>query len=431
MPVMIARDGVRKLRGYCRLSSESRVGLFSLGWAGSAQGVGLFIRLVSNVLLARVLAPTDYGLIGSAMAVLTTLDWISDMGVVPALVRNPRGAETRYLMTGWWMGLARGLCLSLVAAVLAWPYGIFAAQPGLAAILAVLSIKPFLMSLRSPGMPVLRKTLNYRALFLDEVVQTAVGTGVSLVMAYCTRSVWSLVAGTLAGTLASTFLSYVLSGMRPRWLWDYEAATEIGRLGRQVFLNTLLMAIWANTDRLVGVRLVSLQELGLFAIAWNLAAVPEALISRICDVYFAMLSRHDDPEARRAWHQVVSRNAIRGILPLGCLAVVVAPWAVRFLYDARYAAAGPLFAVLTARLIVRALGQLQFQFLLAQAHVYLSSRAYVAAVVAQLLLLTILVPRYGAMGMALSALGSATVLTLVQAWLLSIQQRHELAPSTA
>ena len=56
------------------ISEEGRAGLSSLGWAGFAQFIGLLIRLASNVLMARLLAPEAYGILGSALAVMTTLE---------------------------------------------------------------------------------------------------------------------------------------------------------------------------------------------------------------------------------------------------------------------------------------------------------------------------------------------------------------------
>ena len=72
-----------------------------------------------------------------------------------------------------------------------------------------------------------------------------------------------------------------------------------------------------------------------------------------------------------------------------------------------------------ARLLIRSLGQFQFQYLMARAEVHLATRAYGVALVVQAALFALLVPRLGIMGLALAALGSTTALTFVQTWLLS------------
>ena len=406
------------LSGVASISDRAK-GIKSLGWAGLAQMVGLVIRLASNILLARMLAPETYGILGSALAVLTTLEWLSDMGILPALIRHERGSEPSYLLTGWWIGLGRGIVISLAAVATATPLAVFLRQPALAGILIGLSFRPLIVALRSPGIAALKRSLNYRALFIDEVTQTAMGTLVSLILAWATHSIWAIVAGTLAGALTGVLVSYQLAPIRPRFCWNPEAARDIGHLGRQVFLNTLIMALWLNMDRLIGLRFVSLPAMGVYAVAWNLASVLEALVARACDVYFSLLARRGDALAQADWHLSLERKLTRLVVPLGITAIALAPLAIRILYDQRYAGAQAIFAIMVSRLLIRSLGQFQFQYLLARAQVNLATRAYGVALVAQILLFALLVPRMGTIGVALAALGSTLVLTFVQTWLMS------------
>lgn len=399
--------------------SERTNGIKSLGWAGLTQAVGLMIRLGSNLLLARMLAPESYGILGSAMAALTTLEWLSDMGILPALIRHERGNELSYLLTGWWIGLARGIVISLSAVVAAGPLAAFSRQPALVGILIGLSIRPLIFALRSPGIPALKRSLNYRALFIDEITQTVIGTLVSLTMVWATHSIWAIVAGTLAGALSGVIVSYRLAPLRPRLCWNPDAARDIDHFGRQVFLNTLIMAIWLNMDRLIGLRFVSLSAMGVYAVAWNLASVLEALVTRACDVYFTMLARRGDASAQADWHFSLERKLTCVVFPLGITAIALSPPAIRLLYDPRYAGAQAIFAIMVSRLLMRSLGQFHFQYLLAGARVHLATRAYGVALVLQVLLVALLVPQLGTTGLALAALGSTTVLTFVQTWLIS------------
>ena len=411
-----------------RPADSHRAGWLGVGWASLAQLVGMVIRLGSNLILTRLLVPEAYGLFGTAMAVVTTLEWLSDLGVQPALIRHPEGGKFSYLCTGWWMGLWRGLALSGVAIALAWPLAQAYGQPALFLVLAALAIRPAIMALRSPGMPTLRRTLNYRALFWDEVTQTVVATTVSLILAWWTQSLWSIVAGTLAGASAGAVISYVLCPITPRRLWDRKAATEIAHLGRQVFVNTMVMAIWLNLDRLLGLKLVGEREMGFYAVAWNLAAVAEGLMTRACDVYFSLLSRKFDPAAQEAWHQAMSRRIAIIIMPIMALGIVIAPFIIGLLYDQRYAGARIVFAIMVARLMVRGIGQVQFQYLLATAQVKLGTHAYIAAMIVQVLILFPLARSRGVEGLAIAGLISTTVLTAVQTLLLALRGVRSVIP---
>jgi O-antigen/teichoic acid export membrane protein len=266
--------------------------------------------------------------------------------------------------------------------------------------------------------------MNFRALFVDEVGQTLVGTLVSLSLAVAFPSVGAVIGGTLAGAVTAVAVSYVLCPVAPRLRWEREAAQDIAGLGRQVPVNTLVLALWLNMDRLLGLRFIDPKAMGLYFVAWNLASVAEGLLTRACDVQFAMLARLTDQQEREAWHRrVCQRGSVWG-MPLLALGVALGPLAVRVLYDARYAGAAVLFAVLLGRLMMRALGQVQFQYLLACGDLRPATRSYVVALGVQAALLVPLVKLYGVTGLAVCALVSTTALTLCQTWLLHRRSGH-------
>jgi len=354
-----------------RLPDKYRRGVFSLGWSGLSQVLGIGIKLVSTLVLTRLLAPEAYGILGTAMAVLTTLEWLSDLGIYPALIRHPKGDQRDFLLTGWIMGLGRGTLLSVSAGLAAWPLASFYDEPQLLGVLLVLAARPLLFAIRSPALPTLRRELNYRSIFIDEIAQAVIGTACSIAMAFLFRSVWAIVLGTMAGAVTSVVLSYFLAPMRPGWAWNREAVKGIYDLGHQVFVNTLIMAAWLNLDRLLGLKLLSPTDMGLYAIAFNLSAAMEGLVTKMCDVYFSMLARETDEGARHQWHVQVTTQITRWGMPLGALAVVAGPLVIQVLYDPRYESAGIIFSIMIGRLMVRTIGQMQFQYLLALAQVRL------------------------------------------------------------
>ena len=426
--VTFAVEGTAPVRQIPRAAHNRRT-WHGIGWMGAAQAVGLVLRLGSNLILSRLLAPEVYGIVGPALAVLMTFEWFSDLGIRPALVREPLGATSAYLLTGWWIGLFRAVILSAVAAALAFPLAGMSGQPDLAAVLVALALLPVLQALRSPGQPALRRQLNYRAVALDEIGQTVVGIAVTLATAWFDHSVWAVVAGTLAGATAGIVISYVQCPMLPAWCWDRAAGRRLLRVSRQVFVNTFLMALLLNSDRLLGLSLITVEQMGLYAVAWNLAAVLDVLLSRACDVYYSSLSRLVDPALREALHERTCRRVASFAMPALALAVALAPWVIRILYDARYMGAGILFALLVARLMVRCMGQIQFQYLLAKAEIRVATVAYGIAILAQAAMLIPLTRHWGAAGLAASALASTTVLTLAQSVILWCRSEIRLLPA--
>jgi len=393
----------------------SRNAAFGLGWSVATQVAGTGVKLASTLVLTRLLAPEAYALLGTAMVVLTTLEWLSDFGVTPTLVRHTRGGERGWLLVGWQANFRRGLVLTAIAAVCAAPLAAFYHQPELFGVLLALAARPLIMSLRSPGVPLLRRNLEYRALFVDELTQALTGTLTAILVAVTIpgAGAWALVAGTLVGALAGVVVSYLLAPLAPRHHHDLEASREIRKFGGLVVMNTLVMAVWLNLDRLIGPRFLPLDAVGCYIVAWNLAMAAEAVVTRKIDVYFALMSRL--PVGDRAdWHQGMVPKVMRLVGPALAVGVAIAPLVVAVLYDSRYQSAGILFAVLLARLVVRTIGQLDFQLLLASGNIRPATVSYLAGAVTQGVLIVPLVLSFGVNGLAVSALISASVVTLVQ-----------------
>lgn len=392
--------------------------LFGLGWSSAAQIAGTLVRLGSTLILTRLLAPEAYALLGTAMVVITTLEWLSDLGIVPALIREHDGATPRWMMTGWSVGLVRGAILSLAGAMSAIPLAWFYGQPTLVGVVAILGLRPFLIALRSPGIPLLRRNLEYRALFVDEIGQTLIGTATSLLLAWQiadpAAGVWALTGGTIAGALAGVVLSYVLAPVRPQWMWDREVAGRLGHFGKAVLLNTLAMALWLNLDRLIGLRIVSVTEFGLYMVAWNLAMALEALLTRLVEIYFSRLARVPLQD-RLTWHERSADRVLAIVGPILGMGTVLAPVVIHTLYDSRYHPAGILLTLLSARLFIRFTSQLDFQYLLVQGRLRPATWGYVGGAVVQAMLLAPLGMTWGASGLAIAAGISTVVVALIQA----------------
>jgi O-antigen/teichoic acid export membrane protein len=399
------------------------------GWSGLSMVTSLVVRTASSLVLTRLLAPEYFGLFGAALAVLNILELFSDLGVQPALIRHPQGDRTEYLLTGWSLNLARAAVLSAVLAVAAFPLAWWGyRQPVLGPILLLLAVWPLVVGLRSPAWPTVRRRIHFRAVFYDEAAQVATQTVVSIALAWATGSIWSIAIGSLCGVMAGALVTYRICPMRPRLVWDREALSAIAHMSVQILFNTMATGLWMHLDRLTGLRLVGPRPMGFYVIAINLVAALTLVIRRGCDVYFTVLSRHTDLESRTALHRKVSLRAAlwgTGVLALGAL---VAPMVIGLLYDARYAGVRVPFAILLVRMMFYGLGMLQYQYLLSLAEVRLNTRALLAALVVEVVLLVPLARAWGAPGMAICLLISSIVYAGVQCVVLQLKGLRALTP---
>ena len=128
-----------------------------------------------------------------------------------------------------------------------------------------------------------------------------------------------------------------------------------------------------------------------------------------------MLSRLQDEQAQNEWQKKVSWRVTMWLMPLFAVGIMLGQFVVDLLYDDRYAGAGIILSIFMGRLMIRGIGQLQFQHLLARGEVKNATFAYGVALAVQFAVFYPLVANFGGAGLAISGLISTTVLTVSQA----------------
>jgi O-antigen/teichoic acid export membrane protein len=424
MPRMLTA-GRRFLLG---LSADARAGLSGLGWSYLTHGVQLVVRLGSSLVLTRLLLPEAYGVFGPALAVMFFLEFLSDIGLRPAVVRSARGEDPAFLGTAWSVVMVRAVALSAAAFGLAWVLPPWYEMPELRGVLIALSIRPILMAFQNPTLYVLYRRLNYRVPFYLDISQTLIAVPITILLAWLIGNVWALVLGLLVGDVARLVLSHVLCPRAPALHWDRPAVHELSHFGLSIFLNTLAFGGWVYFDRLAGPKLLSKDQMGLYVLAWGLAEAMDNLISRGSEVFYSMLSRKAEGPERAAFFRRTARRIALFLLPGIVLAALVAPWAFNLLYPQKFHGAAILLGLLTARLVMRATSQVQFMHLMMRGEVILATRAYVVslAILASTFVLWVQTLELHELGLAVSSVLAMTTFTLAQT--VQMVRRREASP---
>jgi O-antigen/teichoic acid export membrane protein len=361
------------------MSADTRAGLSGLTWSYLSHGVQLVFRFGSSLILTRLLMPDVYGVFGPALSVLIFIEFLSDIGLRPIVGRSPNGESPDFLGTAWTIVVVRGAALSLAVVGLSFVLPSVYDKPAMGPVLLALAVRPFLWSFQNPTLFVLFRRLEYRQPFILDVTQTLVYVPVTILLAVALGNVWALVLGMLIGDLYRIVMTHVLCPRAPGFRWHRPSVAEFSHFGVSIFLNTLVYGAWLYFDRLSSPRVLTETELGWYLVAWNLAEGLDNLIGRASEVFYSMLNRKPDEQDRRAFYQRTVRRLALFLIPVLALGAVTAPLVFRLLYTTDYHPAGVLLGLLIARLIFRAVGQLQFMYLMMRAEVIVSTRAYVFA----------------------------------------------------
>lgn len=329
------------------LLANDRRGLALRGTAWTTIGFvsSYAIRLLSTLILTRLLAPDVFGLMSLAGVFVTGVSMLSDVGTVPSIIRSKRGDDPSFLRTAWTIQLVRGglMCLGLMAA--AWPLSRLYDEPMLFPLLLALAFNPLIQGGVSIAVASCRRHTDLKWITVQDTLVQIATTVINVLAAWWLGSVWALVIGSLMGTLFRLWLSYAYLPQRVKvgWEWEREALDEIVRFGRWILLGTLFTYLSGQGGVAIMGVMVSVETLGLFSLATIYSSALNGLLQKIIDqVAFPQMSRmhQENPEGLARAVGTLKRMIFFYILPCYLALSLGARTLIELLYDPRYAEAG-------------------------------------------------------------------------------------------
>lgn len=266
-----------KIRGRS-LRAKSARGAAILG-AGTVTDRGL--RFVRNMILARILAPNEFGLMAIVMVWPAVFEAFSQIGVKHSVVQNKRGAEREYLNVAWWVQGIEGLVLFAIGVLTAPLMSSVYGKPELLNLLRVAFLAILFRGFISPRMSVLWKEYKYGKLVLLSMGSGVISTFITIGLAFMIRSVWALVIGFVSDAAILCVLSYAFVPFIPRLGADRERLSELMSFFMGLFGSPILLVIANKSDIVVLGRMVTEDRLGKYSLAVFLANLPVILFDRI------------------------------------------------------------------------------------------------------------------------------------------------------
>jgi len=301
-------------------------------WMSAMQVSDRFLQIVLLVILASLLGPTAFGVMGIALVTTNALKRFSRLGFDEALIQDAEEDIDSYLDTAWTIQLLRGILLATVTFAAAPVIADVFSEPAARPVLRVIAASPLLVGLRNPAIVYFKKDLQFHKQFVYQMSGSILNFVVALGIAFfVTESVWALVAGYVLADAARSAVSYTLHDYRP-WLGLNRAvAGELFNYGKWITgSGAILFLINEGDDAVVGV-LLSSTALGLYQVGYRLGKAPSREITQIVSgVLFPTYSKlqEDIDELRQVFFLIVRVTTLLSF-PVGVGIVVVAPTFVR------------------------------------------------------------------------------------------------------
>ena len=352
-------------------------------------GLTAAIRLVSSLILTRLLNPEAYGIFGILLSFLFMIELMSDVGTIGLLIRHPRGDEPKFVHTIWTVRLIRcsmSFCLVFFAApLIAAIYQV----PALTNAFRVFSFWFLIAGAESLSFAIAQRRQMARISNYAELISNAVMTIFVIVVASILKNHYALIYGSLLQRALLTVGSYFFyRDIGVGITFDREALKDQFKFGRFVWPSSVLSIVLTQYDKVVLLKFFGLTLMGIYSIAGNMIGPITGVIvhnARVvlyarCSEYF----RTDRTTAGSRYYRENRRLLMMGALLPACVAGF-APLIVSVLYDARYAMVGAVLRIL-------GLGGIMYAFQNTSENLLVASGRSHAVLMANVIRLSFLVP---------------------------------------
>jgi len=264
----------------------------------AAQGASFGLRLVSLMVLSRLLTPRDFGLVGMVTAFTGVLDLLRDFGLSAASIQRQTVTEEQ-ISTLFWINLLVGVLLGLLAVCLAPAVAAFYHEPRLVAVTAVLGAGFLFNGAGVQHSAILQRQMRFTALAVINTASLVLGIAIAIIGAIAGYGYWALVAMTVTLPLTATIGLWIAAGWVPNLPQKRTGIRSMMRFGGTLTLNGLLAYCAYNLDKVLLGRFWGANALGIYGRAYQLVNIPVGNLNGAAgEVAFSALSRLQDDAPR-------------------------------------------------------------------------------------------------------------------------------------
>jgi len=313
-------------------------------WTMGTFGFSVLLRVLTNIALARLLAPELFGIMVIVNSIRTGIELISDVGIGQNIVHNPNAENPEFYNTAWTLRLIRSLPLLLVCFAAATPVAHFYKAPIFASVLPVAGSFFVIAALGSVAPNLLQKRIRFVRLSIYQVALSVFSSATHILLAYFIPTIWALVLAAAIFTAAQSASSYfVLPNVRHRFQITREYARQIFSFGRWIFISSVIYFLSMNFDRLYFGKIAPLGVVGVYGIARTLIDLVAGLTSQLSNnlVFPIIAASQATPRDQLRATLFPKRLSLLLLSAIGFATLTtIVDAAIKILYDQRYQAAG-------------------------------------------------------------------------------------------
>ena len=317
------------------LMSSATRGVF---WSGISQFSTQLYQFIVMIILARLLFPEDFGVIGMAVIFTGLVQTINELGLSAAIIQK-KNINDNHLSTSFWISLGLGIILFITTVIISPYIADFFKNELVGSVVSVLSIGFILGSFGVVHRSLLQKNIEFKKIAVTEISASVMSGTVSIILALLGFGVWSLVFGTIINNFTRVVLLWKVCTWRPSMTFDLTSFKELFSFGAHVMGSQFLNYFDSNVDYLLIGKFLSATALGHYTLAYQLSTFPLTKISSIItSVTFPTFSIiQDDNDSLRYAYLKVNKYISAITFPLLAGLIMVAPDFIPLVFGGKWA----------------------------------------------------------------------------------------------
>jgi O-antigen/teichoic acid export membrane protein len=280
------------------------------GWAIAVRWTMRLLGLISTIFLARLLTPTDFGIVAIAMIIAGTIEIFSQTGQGQAIIRLTSPTREHY-DSAWTVSVLLGLGLGVLIWLSAPIAVAYFHEPRARSVVQVLAFRTMVIGLANIGTVNFRRDLRFRAQFAFDTAPSIVAFVVTLTAAFALRNYWALVIGVLSQQATTVALSYILEPFRPRF--SFAKVGEIWSFSIWTLTRSIGVYLIGQVDKFAVGGFAGSATMGRYEVATDVASAPTVEINGpMIATLFPVMSRvhHDVARRRQLYLQALYWSAL-------------------------------------------------------------------------------------------------------------------------
>ncbi|MGB3586841.1 MAG: lipopolysaccharide biosynthesis protein [Tunicatimonas sp.] len=330
-----------------------------VGWVAVSSLGNQGLRLVVKLVLARLLLPEDYGLIGMAVIFTNLIKMVSEFGMGAALIQRKEEELTEdHYITAFWTNIGVALIGYAIAALILSPIAVwFYDEPELGSLLPVIAISIVLDALYLIPKVKLSRQLEFRPQAIINIIAVIIAGGISIYLAFAGWGVWALAFNSIIVSVVSGILYFI----QVRWVapisFSKPAFMDLFSFGGYVLIERIFYFLTNNIDYLLIGKLIGKEALGLYTLGFILTDTFRSKVMNIFNkVLFPAYSsmQSDGKELKKYYLGIVHLNA-NVLIPIMVIFIALAKPIILIGFGEEWLGAAAPLRVLSLSVIIHAI----------------------------------------------------------------------------